>query len=42
MKKTVTLNMAAALVKFLQQQYIRRDGVETLIVRVGSGTDEPS
>jgi 3D-(3,5/4)-trihydroxycyclohexane-1,2-dione acylhydrolase (decyclizing) len=32
MKKTVTLNMAAALVKFLQQQYIRRDGVEHRLI----------
>jgi 3D-(3,5/4)-trihydroxycyclohexane-1,2-dione acylhydrolase (decyclizing) len=30
--KTVTLNMAAALVKFLQQQYIRRDGVEHRLI----------
>ncbi len=32
MKKTVTLNMAAALVRFLQQQYIRRDGVEHRLI----------
>ena len=32
MKKSVTLNMAAALVKFLQQQYIRRDGVEHRLI----------
>ena len=32
MKKTVPLNMAAALVKFLQQQYIRRDGVEHRLI----------
>jgi 3D-(3,5/4)-trihydroxycyclohexane-1,2-dione acylhydrolase (decyclizing) len=32
MKNTVTLNMAAALVKFLQQQYIRRDGVEHRLI----------
>ena len=32
MKKTVTLNMAAALVKFLQQQYVRRDGVEHRLI----------
>jgi 3D-(3,5/4)-trihydroxycyclohexane-1,2-dione acylhydrolase (decyclizing) len=32
MNKTVTLNMAAALVKFLQQQYLRRDGVEHRLI----------
>jgi 3D-(3,5/4)-trihydroxycyclohexane-1,2-dione acylhydrolase (decyclizing) len=32
MKKTLTLNMAAALVKFLQQQYVRRDGVEHRLI----------
>jgi 3D-(3,5/4)-trihydroxycyclohexane-1,2-dione acylhydrolase (decyclizing) len=32
MKNTVTLNMAAALVKFLQQQFIRRDGVEHRLI----------
>jgi 3D-(3,5/4)-trihydroxycyclohexane-1,2-dione acylhydrolase (decyclizing) len=32
MKNTVTLNMAAALVKFLQQQYVRRDGVEHRLI----------
>jgi 3D-(3,5/4)-trihydroxycyclohexane-1,2-dione acylhydrolase (decyclizing) len=32
MSKTVTLNLAAALVKFLQQQYIRRDGVEHRLI----------
>ena len=32
MKKTVTLNMAAALVKFLQRQYVRRDGVEHRLI----------
>lgn len=32
MKNTVTLNMAAALVKFLQQQYIARDGVEHRLI----------
>lgn len=32
MKKTVTLNMAAALVKFLQQQYIARDGIEHRLI----------
>jgi 3D-(3,5/4)-trihydroxycyclohexane-1,2-dione acylhydrolase (decyclizing) len=32
MKTTVTLNMAAALVKFLQQQYVRRDGVEHRLI----------
>ena len=32
MKKTVTLNMAAALVKFLQQQYVSRDGVEHRLI----------
>jgi 3D-(3,5/4)-trihydroxycyclohexane-1,2-dione acylhydrolase (decyclizing) len=32
MKSTVTLNMAAALVKFLQQQYIARDGVEHRLI----------
>ncbi len=32
MKTTVTLNMAAALVKFLQQQYIARDGVEHRLI----------
>jgi 3D-(3,5/4)-trihydroxycyclohexane-1,2-dione acylhydrolase (decyclizing) len=32
MKNTVTLNMAAALVRFLQQQYIRRDGVEHRLI----------
>ena len=31
MKNTVNLSMAAALVRFLQQQYIRRDGVEMLV-----------
>src|SRR3954470_10730741 len=33
MSKTVTLNMAAALVQFLQRQYIRRDGVEHRLIR---------
>lgn len=32
MKNTVTLNMAAALVKFLQQQYVRRDGIEHRLI----------
>src|SRR5688572_10548645 len=32
MKNTETLNMAAALVKFLQQQFIRRDGVEHRLI----------
>ena len=32
MKNTVTLNMAAALVRFLQRQYIRRDGVEHRLI----------
>lgn len=32
MKNTVTLNMAAALVRFLQQQYIRRDGREHRLI----------
>ncbi len=32
MKNTVTLSMAAALVKFLQRQYIRRDGVEHRLI----------
>ncbi|WP_414662823.1 3D-(3,5/4)-trihydroxycyclohexane-1,2-dione acylhydrolase (decyclizing) [Horticoccus sp. 23ND18S-11] len=32
MKTTVTLNMAAALVQFLQRQYIRRDGVEHRLI----------
>jgi 3D-(3,5/4)-trihydroxycyclohexane-1,2-dione acylhydrolase (decyclizing) len=32
MKSTVTLNLAAALVRFLQQQYIRRDGVEHRLI----------
>ncbi|HUR56150.1 MAG TPA: 3D-(3,5/4)-trihydroxycyclohexane-1,2-dione acylhydrolase (decyclizing) [Opitutaceae bacterium] len=32
MKNTVTLNMAAALVKFLQRQYIARDGVEHRLI----------
>lgn len=32
MKNTVTLNMAAALVKFLPQQYIARDGVEHRLI----------
>jgi len=32
MKKPVTLSMAAALVRFLQQQYIRRDGVEHRLI----------
>jgi 3D-(3,5/4)-trihydroxycyclohexane-1,2-dione acylhydrolase (decyclizing) len=32
MKTPVTLNMAAALVKFLQQQYIARDGVEHRLI----------
>ncbi len=32
MKNPVTLNMAAALVRFLQQQYIRRDGVEHRLI----------
>src|SRR4051812_46538804 len=32
MKNTVTLNMAAALVKFLQQQYVRRDGTEHRLI----------
>ena len=32
MKNTVTLSMAAALVKFLQQQYIRRDGMEHRLI----------
>jgi len=32
MKRTVTLNLAAALVRFLQRQYIRRDGVEHRLV----------
>jgi 3D-(3,5/4)-trihydroxycyclohexane-1,2-dione acylhydrolase (decyclizing) len=32
MTRTVTLNMAAALVRFLRQQYIRRDGVEHRLI----------
>lgn len=32
MNKTVPLSMAAALVKFLQQQYIRRDGTEHRLI----------
>ncbi len=32
MKNPVTLNMAAALVRFLQQQYIRRDGAEHRLI----------
>lgn len=32
MKNTVTLNMGAALVRFLQQQYVRRDGVEHRLI----------
>lgn len=32
MKKTVTLNLAAALVKYLQRQYISRDGVEHRLI----------
>ena len=32
MKNTLTLNMAAALVKFLRQQYVRRDGVEHRLI----------
>jgi 3D-(3,5/4)-trihydroxycyclohexane-1,2-dione acylhydrolase (decyclizing) len=32
MKKTVTLNMAAALVRFIQQQYIRRDGIDQRLI----------
>lgn len=32
MKNSVPLNMAAALVRFLQQQYIRRDGVEHRLI----------
>ncbi|MEO6001591.1 MAG: 3D-(3,5/4)-trihydroxycyclohexane-1,2-dione acylhydrolase (decyclizing) [Opitutus sp.] len=32
MSKTVTLNMAAALVRFLQTQYIARDGVEHRLI----------
>ncbi len=32
MKNTVTLNMAAALVKFLQSQYIARDGTEHRLI----------
>lgn len=32
MKDTVTLSMAAALVRFLPQQYIRRDGVEHRLI----------
>ncbi len=32
MKPTVTLNLAAALVRFLQRQYIRRDGVEHRLI----------
>lgn len=32
MKNTVTLNMAAALVKFLRQQYVARDGVEHRLI----------
>ncbi|HVU15429.1 MAG TPA: 3D-(3,5/4)-trihydroxycyclohexane-1,2-dione acylhydrolase (decyclizing) [Candidatus Didemnitutus sp.] len=32
MKNTVTLSMAAALVKFLQRQYICRDGVEHRLI----------
>src|SRR3954470_10930474 len=32
MSKTVPLNMAAALVKFLPQQFIRRDGVEHRLI----------
>ncbi|MSU51646.1 MAG: 3D-(3,5/4)-trihydroxycyclohexane-1,2-dione acylhydrolase (decyclizing) [Opitutus sp.] len=32
MKNTVTLNMAAALVRFLQQQFIRRDGTEHRLI----------
>lgn len=32
MKHTVKLSMGAALVKFLQQQYIRRDGVEHRLI----------
>lgn len=32
MKRTVTLNMAAALVRFLQQQYVARDGIEHRLI----------
>ncbi len=32
MKKTVPLSMAAALVRFLQRQYVRRDGVEHRLI----------
>ncbi|HYD83909.1 MAG TPA: hypothetical protein VEA63_07640, partial [Opitutus sp.] len=32
MKPTITLSMGAALVKYLQQQYIRRDGVEHRLI----------
>ena len=32
MKKPVTLSMAAALVRFLPQQYIRRDGIEHRLI----------
>src|SRR5262245_6222934 len=32
MKNTVTLNMGAALVRFLQQQYIRRDGADHRLI----------
>ncbi len=32
MSKTVSLSMAAALVQFLQRQYIRRDGVEHRLI----------
>jgi 3D-(3,5/4)-trihydroxycyclohexane-1,2-dione acylhydrolase (decyclizing) len=32
MKNTVNFSMAAALVRFLQQQYIRRDGVEHRLI----------
>jgi 3D-(3,5/4)-trihydroxycyclohexane-1,2-dione acylhydrolase (decyclizing) len=32
MKNPLTLNMAAALVKFLQHQYVRRDGVEHRLI----------
>ncbi|HEY4302768.1 MAG TPA: 3D-(3,5/4)-trihydroxycyclohexane-1,2-dione acylhydrolase (decyclizing) [Candidatus Didemnitutus sp.] len=32
MKDTITLSMAAALVQFLQRQYVRRDGVEHRLI----------
>src|SRR3954463_610291 len=32
MSKTVPLNLAAALVRFLQQQYIARDGIEHRLI----------